>query len=117
MRSLRDSQIVPAIIDALAPVHGDSAVRLMLIQGVTLADLVDSLLRSPIKNREAIKLVTQALGSGDFLIEPEIAGPSHVAYIYDPPGSLHVIDIAIDTTQGRLPSKDVHLRLRDPKTV
>jgi hypothetical protein len=84
---------------------------------VTLADLVDSLLRSPIKNGEAIKLATQALGSGDFLIEPKIAGPSHVAYIYDPPGSLHVIDIAIDTTQGRLTSKDVRLRLQDPKTV
>ncbi len=108
---------VQAIIDALTPVHGESVVRLMLIQGLTLADLVESLLCSPIENRVAIRLVTQALRSGDFLIEPEIEGPSHIAYLYDPPGSLHVVDIAIDTTQGRLTSKDVRLWLRDPKAV
>ena len=89
----------------------------MLVQGVTLADLINSLLRSPIKNGEAVKLVTHALGSGDFLIEPEIAGPSHIAYVYDPPGSLHVIDIAIDTTKGKLASTGIRLRLRDPEAV
>jgi hypothetical protein len=74
MQSLRDTKTLAAIIDALTHVHGESIARLMLIQGVTLADLIDSLLRSPIKNCEAIKLITQALGSGDFLIAPEIVG-------------------------------------------
>jgi|ERR1700756_1461976 hypothetical protein len=117
MRSLRDPNTVEAILDALTQVDGDSIARLMLIQGMTLADLIASLLRAPIKNREAIKLVTRALGSGDFIVEPEIVGPSHIDYIYDPPGSLHVIDIAIDSTQGRLPSTDIRLRLQDPKTI
>lgn len=117
MQSLRDPKTVAAIIDALRRVEGDSIARLMLIQGVTLADLIDLLLRSPIKNRDAVKLVTQALGSGDFLIEPEIEGASHVVYIYHPPGSLHVVDIAIDTAQGRLASKNIRLRLQDPKAI
>ena len=117
MQSLRNPNTVAAIIDALRHVHRDSAARLMLIQGMTMADLIDSLLRSPIKNREAVRLVRHALGSDDFLIEPEIAGPSHIAYIYDPPGSLHVVDIAIDTPQGTLTSAEIRLRLRDPETV
>jgi glycosylphosphatidylinositol transamidase (GPIT) subunit GPI8 len=117
MRSIRDTKTVAAIIDALTHVDGDSIARVMLIQGVTLADLIDSLLSSPIKNGEAIKLITQALGSDDFLIEPEIVGPSHIAYIYDPPESLHVVDIVVETTQGKLASKDIRVRLQDPKVV
>lgn len=113
MQSLKDPNSVAAIIDALRRAHGDAAARLMLVGGMTLADLIDALLRSPIKNREAIKLVTHALGSDDFLIEPEIAGPSHLAYIYDPPWSLHVADIAIDTTHGTLASAQIRLRLKD----
>jgi hypothetical protein len=40
--------------------NGDSLAPLMLIQGMTVADLINSLLRSPIKNGEAIRLVTCA---------------------------------------------------------
>lgn len=117
MQSLKDPNTVVAIVDALRHVHGDALARLMLIEGLTLADLIGSLLRSPIKNREAIKLATHAIGSRDFLVEPQITGPSHIAYIYDPPGSLHVVDIAIDTTHGTIPSADVRLRLRDRDAV
>ena len=84
----------------------------MLIKGLTLADLIELLLRAPIKNREAIKLATHALGSGDFLTEPQIGAPSHMSYIYDPPRSLRVVDIAINTTGGTIPSADIRLRLR-----
>lgn len=112
MQSLKDPNTVAAIINALRHEYGDGLARLMLIEGMTLADLTNSLLRSPIKNGEAVKLVTHALASGDFLVEPEIVGPSHIAYTYDPPGSLHVVDIAIDTTQGKLASADIHIRLR-----
>ncbi len=105
MRSLRDPNLVAAIISTLTREYGDSLARLMLIEGVTLADLINSLLRSPIRNGEAIKLVTHALGSDDFIVEPAIAGPSHFAYVYDPPGSLNVVDIAIDTTHGQVSSK------------
>ena len=117
MQSLRHPNVVAAMIDALSSVHGDSAAHLMLIHGTTLADLIGSLLRSPIKNPEAVKLITRALGSDAFLIEPDIAGASHIAYIYHPPGSLHVVDIAIDTTQGTLASADIRLRLRDVEGI
>jgi hypothetical protein len=117
LQSLKDPNIVAAIVDALRHVHGDALARLMLIEGFTLADLIDSLLHAPIKNREAVKLATHALGSEDFIVEPEIAGASHIAYVYDPPGSLHVVDIAIDRTHGSIPSTDIRLRLRDTQAV
>ena len=117
MQSVRDPSLVAAIINALTHEYGDSLARLILIEGVTLADLVNSLLRSPIRNGEAIRLVTHALGSDDFLVEPEIVGPSHIAYIYDPPGSHYVVDIAIDTTHGQLASTGIRLRLRDPEAI
>jgi hypothetical protein len=117
LQSLRDPNIVAAIVDALTHEYGDSLARLMLIDGVTVADLINSLVRSPIGNGEAIRLATGALGSDQFLVEPQIAGPSHIAYIYDRPGSLHVVDIAIDTTRGQLASTGIRLRLRDPKAI
>ena len=117
MQSFKDPNAVASIVDALRHAHGDAVARLMLIKGLTLADLIESLLRSPIKNREAIKLANHALGSGDFLAEPQIGGPSHISYTYDPPRSLHVVDIAIDTPHGTIPSIDIRLRLRDIDAV
>jgi len=72
LQSFKDPNAVASIVDALRHAHGDAVARLMLIKGLTLADLIESLLRSPIKNREAIKLANHALGSGDFLAEPQI---------------------------------------------
>jgi len=117
LQSLRDPNLVAAIVNALSHEYGDSLARLMLIEGVTLADLINSLLRAPIRNGEAIRLVTHALGSEDFLVEPDIAGPSHIAYVYDRPGSLNVVDIAIDTTHGQVSSTGIRLRLRAPETI
>lgn len=114
MQSLRAPNTAAAIADALRQVHGDQLTRLMLIEGMTLADLIGSLLGSSIKNREAIKLATDALGSGDFIVEPEIGAVSHLTYIYDPPKSLHVVDVAVETLGGRIASAEIHLRLRDP---
>ena len=117
MQSLRDPNTVAAIIGALRQVHGDAPARLMLIEGVTLADLIGSLLRSPNKNREVIKLATDALGSGDFAVEPDIAAVSHLTYIYDPPKSLHVVDVAIETPGGTISSAEIRLRLRDLSAI
>jgi hypothetical protein len=38
----------------------------MLNDGLSLAALIDALLRSPLKNQDAVKLITRALSSGDF---------------------------------------------------
>ena len=112
LQSFNDPNAVASIVGALRHAHGDAGARLMLIECFTLADLIVSLLRSPIKNREAIRLAIHALGSGDFLTEPQIGGPSHISYIYDPPRSLHVVDIAINTTGGTIPSANIRLQLR-----
>jgi hypothetical protein len=61
MQSLKDPNSVAAIIDALRRVHGDAAARLMLVGGMTLADVITSLLRLPIKNRTRLDLTTSSL--------------------------------------------------------
>ena len=72
----------------------DDLARVMLNDGFSLAILIDALLRSPLKNRDAVKLITRALASGDFIVTPDFGSPSHLKYFYDPPKSLHVVDIA-----------------------
>lgn len=86
---MRDPETVAAIVNALRQVHGDDIARVMLNDGVTLAVLIDALLRSPLNNRDAIRLITRALGSGDFIVTPDFFGsPSHLKYVYDRPKSL-----------------------------
>ena len=47
----------------------------MLNDSLSLAALIDALLRSPLKNRDAIKLITHVLGSGDFVVTPDLVLP------------------------------------------
>jgi hypothetical protein len=113
VQSLKDPNNVAAIVNALRHVHGDAFARYLLTEGMTLTVLIDTVLGSPLKNRDAIKLITRALQSGDFIITPEILSPSHLTYIYDPPNSLHVVDIAIETPDRTVASADIRLRLAD----
>ena len=109
---MRDPNTVAAIVNVLRQVHGDHKARVMLNDGLSLAALIDALLRSPLKNRDAIKLITRALGSGDFIVMPDFGSPSHLRYFYEPPKSLHVVDIAVVTLDhGTIASTDIHLRL------
>ena len=55
---MRDANTVAAIVNALRQVHGDDLARVMLNDGFSLAILIDVLLRSPLKNRDAVKLIT-----------------------------------------------------------
>jgi hypothetical protein len=111
-QSLKDPHTVAAIIHALRRVHGDPVARYMTTKGMSLAALIDTLLRPPLKNGDAVKLITKALRSGDFIATPEIVVRSHLRYIYAPK-SFHVVDIAIETLDGTVVSADIHLRLRD----
>ncbi len=109
---MRDPNTVAVIVNALRQVHGDDPARVMLNDGLSLAALVDALLRSSMKNREAVKLITRALSSGDFIVTPDFGSPSHLKYYYDPPKSLHVVDIAVVTLDhGTIASTDICLRL------
>jgi hypothetical protein len=97
---------------ALSLVHGADTARVMWTKGLSLAALFDALLRSPLKNSEAVKLITRALQSGDFIITPDFGAASHLKYVYDPPRSLHVVDVAVMTVDhGTLASTDIRLRL------
>ena len=51
------------------------------------ASLIDALLRSPLKNRDAVKLIARALRSGDFIVTPDFRSPPHLKYFYDRPKS------------------------------
>ena len=108
---MRDPDIVAAIVNVLRQVHGDDLARVMLNDGFSLAILIAALLRSPLKNRDAIKLITRALSSGDFIVTPDFGSPSHLRYFYDPPMSLHVVDIGVMTLNGTIASTDILLRL------
>ena len=89
------------------PSHG-----VMLNDGLSLAALIDALLCSSVKNRDAVKLIKHALRCGDFMVTPDFDSVSHLKYFYDRPKSLHVVDIAVMTLDhGTIPSTDIHLRL------
>jgi hypothetical protein len=60
---------------------GDRA-RVRLNDGVSVAVLIDALLRSPLKNRDAVKLISRALRSGDFIVTSDFGSPSHLKYFY-----------------------------------
>ena len=108
---MRDPNTVAVIVNALRQVHGDDLARVMLNDGLSLDALIDALLCSPLKNRDAVKLITRALSFGDFIVTPDIGSPSHLKYFYDPPKSLHVVDIAVTTLNGTIASTDIRLRL------
>ena len=108
---MHDPSVVATIVEALRQVHGDAAARLML-QGMTLETLIDALLRAPLRNRDAARLMTAALQSGDFVITPDFtSAPSHVKYVYDPPESLRVVDIIMLTEHRAFASSEIRLRL------
>jgi alkyl sulfatase BDS1-like metallo-beta-lactamase superfamily hydrolase len=109
---MRDPDTVAAIVNVLRQVHGDDLARVMLNDGVSLAVLIDTLLRSPLKNPDAVKLISRALRSGDFMVTPEFGSPSHLKYYYDRPKSMHVVDIAVMTLHGTIASTDIRLRLK-----
>ena len=77
---MRDPNTVAAFVNVLRQVHGDDLARVMLNDGLSLATLIDALLRPPLKNRDAVKLITRALSSGDFIVTPDFGSPSHLKY-------------------------------------
>ena len=109
---MHDRNTVAAIVNALRQVHGDDLARVLLNDGLSLAALIDALLRSPLKNNDAAKLITHALSSGDFIFTPDFGPVWHLKYFYERPKSLHVIDIAVTTLDhGTIASTDIRLRL------
>ncbi|WP_367184942.1 hypothetical protein [uncultured Bradyrhizobium sp.] len=108
--SLKNPDAVAAIVAALRHVYGDEVARLMLIEGMSLANLIDAMSSGPLAHRDAIRAITDGLD--DFVISPDLGLMWHLKYVYgDEPGSLHVIDMEIATPNGTLASKDIWLRL------
>jgi len=108
--SLKNPDAVAAIVAALRHVYGDEVARLMLVEGMSLADLIDAMSSASVTHREAIRTITDGLD--DFVISPDLGLMWHLKYIYaDEPGSLHVVDMEIATPNGTLASRDIWLRL------
>jgi hypothetical protein len=108
--SLKNPDAVASIVAALRHVYGDEIARLMLVEGMSLADLIDAMFSAPLSHREAVRDITDGLD--DFVVSPDLGLMWHLRYIYaDEPGSLHVVDMEIATPNGTLASKDVWLRL------
>lgn len=82
----------------------------MLVEGMTLATLMDAMFKGPVTHRDAVRSITNALD--DFAITPELGPIWHLRYLYeDNPGSFLVVDMEIATPTGTLSSRDVWLRL------
>jgi hypothetical protein len=109
---MRDPNTVASIVNVLREAYGDDMARGMMNDGLSLATLIDALLCSSLKNRDALKLITRMLSSDDFIVTPDFGTPSHLKYYYDRPKSLHVVDIAVVTLDlGTIPSTDIYFRL------
>jgi hypothetical protein len=111
---MRDPHTVAAIVGALRRVHGDDTARAMLRNGTTLAVVIDALLRSPITNRDAARLMIGVLRSEDFIVTPDFSsGTWHVKYVYKNPKSLDVVDLSVVTMEhGTFASTDIRLLLQ-----
>ena len=60
-----------------------------------------------------MRLMTTALEAGDFDIAPDFTTrPSHLKFVYDPPGSLRVVDIVMLTEPRTFSSTEIRLCLR-----
>jgi hypothetical protein len=110
---MRDPYTVAAIVRALRHVHGDDTARAMLMNGTTLAALIDALLCAPLTNRDAVKLITRALRSNDFIVTPDFTSMWHIKYVYVSPKSLNVVDLAVITPdRGTVASTDIRVLLQ-----
>lgn len=82
----------------------------MLVEGINLAKLMNTMFSAPIAHRDAVRYIASALD--DFAITPELGPIWHLRYLYDEqPGSLRVVDMEIATPAGTLASNDIWLRL------
>ncbi|QOZ43122.1 hypothetical protein XH89_06300 [Bradyrhizobium sp. CCBAU 53340] len=109
-RVMKNPDAIAVIVSALRHVHGDDIARMMLVEGMSLANLIDAMFSAPLTHREAVRAITDGLD--DFVITPDLGLIWHLKYIYgDEPGSLHVVDMEIATPDGTLASRDVWLRL------
>lgn len=108
--SLKNPDAVAAIVAALRHVYDDEVARLMLVEGMSLANLIEAMFAAPLTHREAVRAITDGLE--DFVISPDLGPMWHLRYVYgDQPGSLHVVDMEIATPDGVLASRDIWLRL------
>src|ERR1700682_769857 len=109
---MRDTNTVAAIVNVFRQVHGGHIARALWNDVLSLAALIDALLQSPLKNRDAVKLITRALRSRDFIVTPDFGSISLLKYFCDRPKSLRVVDIAVMTLDhGTIASTDIRLRL------
>ena len=107
---LKNPDAIAAVVAALRLVYGDDDARTMLVEGMTLAALIDAMFAGPIPHRDAVRNITNAIY--DFSITPDLGPIWHLRYVYDQqPGSFRVVDMEIATPSGKLASKDIWLRL------
>lgn len=107
---LKNPDAIASVVSALRLVYGDGAARTMLLEGMSLATLKDTMFSAPIAHRDAVRYIANALD--DFAIAPELGPVWHLRYLYDDqPGSFRVIDMEIATPAGTLSSNDLWLRL------
>lgn len=97
-------------MSALRLAHSDQAARAMLVEGMSLATLIEAMFSAPVPHRDAVRNIASALE--DFAISPDLGPMWHLRYIYEGRrGSFRVVNMEIATPTGTLTSKDIWLRL------
>jgi hypothetical protein len=82
----------------------------MLVEGMSLATLIEAMFSAPVPHRDAVRNIASALE--DFAISPDLGPMWHLRYIYEGRrGSFRVVNMEIATPTGTLTSKDIWLRL------
>lgn len=74
--SLKNPDAIAAVVSVLRLVHGDEVARTMLLEGMSLATLMDTMFSAPVAHRDAIRYVATALD--DFAISPEVGPVWHL---------------------------------------
>jgi hypothetical protein len=77
--ALKNPEAVAVIVTALRLTHGDEAARAMLVDGMSMAALLDVMFSAPIARRDAVHNITSALD--DFAISPELGPVWHLHYL------------------------------------
>lgn len=57
-RVMKNPDAIAVIVSALRHVHGDDIARMMLVEGMSLANLIDAMFSAPLAHRDAVRAMT-----------------------------------------------------------
>ena len=81
---MKNPDAIAVIVSALRHAYGDDVARMMLVEGMSLANLIDAMFAAPLAHREAVRAMTEGLD--DFVITPDLGPMAPQIYLRRPAG-------------------------------